>query len=39
VILDNEFVEQYVPFTFEHVPSVDPERGCIMVSLFEDLSE
>ena len=39
VILDNEFVEQYVPFTFEHVPSVDPERGCIMVSLFADLSE
>ena len=38
VIRDNEFVEKYVPFTFEHVPSIDPERGCIVVSLFEDIS-
>jgi 16S rRNA processing protein RimM len=39
VIRDNECVENYVPFTFEHVPSVDPERGCIVVSLIEGLSE
>ncbi|HZB81468.1 MAG TPA: ribosome maturation factor RimM [Rubrobacteraceae bacterium] len=27
--------ERYVPFTFEHVPTVDPKRGRIVVSLLE----
>jgi len=39
VVRDDESVENYVPFTFEHVPSVDSERGRIVVNLTDDLSE
>ncbi len=39
VVQDHKSVQTYVPFTFEHVPSVDPERGRIVVTLTEDLSE
>jgi 16S rRNA processing protein RimM len=39
VIRDDESVESYVPFTFEHVPSVNPKRGRIVVNLSANLSE
>jgi len=28
--------ERYVPFTYEHVPTVDPEQGRIVVNLLEE---
>ncbi|MBV9455631.1 MAG: 16S rRNA processing protein RimM [Rubrobacter sp.] len=31
--------ERYVPFTFEHVPTVDPKGGCIVISLLIASSE
>jgi 16S rRNA processing protein RimM len=39
VVQDDESGQTYVPFTFEHVPSVNPERGRIVVTLAEDFSE
>ncbi len=39
VVQDEESGRTYVPFTFEHVASVDPKRGRIVVTLSEDLSE
>ncbi len=33
VVRDDSTAEHYVPFTFEHVPIVDPEGGCLMVNL------
>jgi 16S rRNA processing protein RimM len=35
VVRDDESAEQYVPFTHEHVPTVDPERGRVVVNLPE----
>jgi 16S rRNA processing protein RimM len=39
VVQDDESGHTYIPFTFEHVPSVDPERRRIVVTLTEDLFE
>jgi 16S rRNA processing protein RimM len=39
VVQNDESGQTYVPFTLEHVPSVDPERRRIVVTLTEDLSE
>jgi 16S rRNA processing protein RimM len=39
VVQDDESGQTYVPFTFEHVSSVNPERGRIVVTLAEDFSE
>lgn len=33
VVRDTRDKEHYVPFTFEHVPTVDPEGGRVVVSL------
>ncbi|MDP8951489.1 MAG: ribosome maturation factor RimM [Actinomycetota bacterium] len=33
VLRDESDAEHYVPFTFEHVPTVDPEGGRIVVNL------
>jgi 16S rRNA processing protein RimM len=33
IVRDESDEERYVPFTFEHVPSVDPRGGRIVVSL------
>jgi len=33
VVRDARDKEHYVPFTFEHVPTVDPEGGRVVVSL------
>ena len=35
VVRDDESVERFVPFTHEHVPTVDPERGRVVVNLPE----
>ena len=32
VVRDKSSYEHYVPFTFEHVPTVDPERKRVVVS-------
>ena len=32
---DDSAEERYIPFTFEHVPTVDPERSRVVVSLPE----
>jgi 16S rRNA processing protein RimM len=39
VVRDEASVEHYVPFTFEHVPSVDVEERRVVVNLRKDLSE
>jgi 16S rRNA processing protein RimM len=39
VVRDEAYAEHYVPFTFEHVPSLAPDGGRIVVNLPEDLSE
>ena len=36
---DGSADERYVPFTFEHVPTVDPKRGRVVVSLPKASSE
>lgn len=33
VLRDKSSTEHYVPFTFEHVPTVDPERERVVVNL------
>jgi 16S rRNA processing protein RimM len=33
VVKEESSAEHYVPFTFEHVPTVDPEGGRVVVSL------
>jgi 16S rRNA processing protein RimM len=33
VLRDESNANHYVPFTFEHVPTVDPERGRVIVNL------
>lgn len=33
VVRDDSTAEHYVPFTLDHVPTVDPERGRVVVSL------
>ena len=33
VVRNESAVEHYVPFTFEHVPTVDPEAGRVVVNL------
>jgi 16S rRNA processing protein RimM len=33
VVRDESAAEHYVPFTLEHVPTVDPERGRVLVNL------
>jgi 16S rRNA processing protein RimM len=35
VVKDESTAEHYVPFTFEHVPTVDPEGGRVVVNLPE----
>ncbi len=35
VVRDDESAEWYVPFTHAHVPTVDPERGRVVVNLPE----
>ena len=39
VVRDDESAEHYVPFTLEHVPSVDMEEGRIVMNLSEGFSE
>src|SRR5215210_6130045 len=39
LVRDEEDTEHYVPFTFEHVPTVDPEGDGIVVNLPEILTE
>jgi 16S rRNA processing protein RimM len=39
VVRDEASAEHYVPFTFEHVPSVDIEERRVVVNPPEDLSE
>jgi len=39
VVRDDESAEHYVPFTLEHVPSVDMEEGRVVMNLSEDFSE
>lgn len=39
VVRDEASAEHYVPFTFEHVPSLDPDGGRIVVNLPKDHSE
>ncbi len=37
LVLRNESnAEHFVPFTFEHVPTVDLEGGCVLVNLSEE---
>ena len=33
---DDESAEYYVPFTYEHVPTIDPERGLVVVNMPEE---
>lgn len=39
VVRDDESAEHYVPFTLEHVPSVDMEEGRVVMNLSEGFSE
>ncbi len=39
VVRDEASAEYYLPFTFEHVPSVDVKERHVVVNLPEDLSE
>lgn len=39
VVRDDETAEHYVPFTLEHVPSVDMEEGRVVMNLSEGFSE
>jgi 16S rRNA processing protein RimM len=39
VVRDEASAEHYVPFTFEHVPSVDIEERRVVVNPPEELSE
>jgi 16S rRNA processing protein RimM len=39
MIRDDEMAERYVPFTREHVPTIDPEAGRVVVNLPEAASE
>jgi 16S rRNA processing protein RimM len=32
IIRDDETAEHYVPFTYEHVPTIDPEAGRVVVN-------
>jgi 16S rRNA processing protein RimM len=39
VVRDDESAEHYVPFTLEHVPSVDMEEGRVVMNLSDGFSE